>query len=975
GERYLGNTTVTTDASGNASFSASLPTVASGTFITSTAPDASNNTSEFSAAVSASLVRSLSGKVFEDVNYSGTTRGFDAAQGMAGINGATVELRNSLNAIVATTTTVSGGDYSFTNIPVGIYTVRLDVSTVKSTRPHNGAGTELGVITYRSDTALATTAGATAAQTVTVAASDLADVNFGFNFDTVSNTNNDGAGSLRQFIINANLLGGDAALQQAGLPAGKENAILKLATTDPNYSGGVWTITLNSSLPNIDQPLILDGSKQATFNSSTAVPVIELNGNGGAGNGLTLVTGSSGSQIRSLGITNFSGDGINVQGNTGNNSILGNSIHSNGELGIDLVGGTETSGVTENDIGDGDSGPNSLLNYPEFKTLGITNGSKIITYEFDLDVATGTYRMEFFKNGTADASGHGEGQIYLGGRNITVTTSGNQNYKGAFNANQVLNGTDKLAVTLTRMEGTEFRETSEFSGTVTGSTTTVCEEWVNDPSLPPANLVIDENSTIVAFITAKDASGNTITYALKGVDGKYFTITASGSSTTDCQTIQLVNPNIVITKSAPADAETRAIVPPGYLPAPGNYEVPMDSDKDNVYQFQITATYANGQQYTRDVGIQIMDVNEAPIITSAAAVSFNEDTSANVLDIISQDPDAGTAEGSGLTYSITGGTDANQFEVAPATGILRFRGIPDYDAPTDTNRDNLYEVEVTVTDDGGLSGKKTFTVAVVNNSADDGVVLNVRALLQGAYDGASGLMSDALNAQGLLPTQQPYKAAPFNYAGAETLSAMVQEATNNNAVVDWVLVDLRSSLGTITATRAVMVQRDGDLVDAQTGSPDLHFANTPAGNYYVSVRHRNHLGIVSASPISLDHSVKLLNLASSSTPAKGEGSRLVIDKVAMMWAGDLNASNTLTANGPGNDVTTLLGNVITDVENQQANTNFIIRGYLLSDLNMDGKTLSSGPNNDASLLVGNIILHPLNTDFVANFIVRGGLSQ
>ncbi|WP_169314572.1 SdrD B-like domain-containing protein [Thiothrix nivea] len=979
GERYLGNTTVTTNASGNASFTVSLPTVASGTYITSTATDASNNTSEFSAAVTAAAAKNLSGKVFEDVNYGGTARSFDATQGMAGIDGATVELLDSSNTIVATTTTAGGGNYTFTGILAGSYTVRLDVNSVGSTRPHNGAGTELGVITYRSDSALATTAGATAAQAVTVAASDLTNVNFGFNFDTVSNTNDSGAGSLRQFILNANLLGGDAALQQAGLPAGKENAVLKLATTDPNYSGGVWTITLNSFLPDINQPLILDGSKQATFNSTTAVPVIELNGNGGAGNGLTLVAGSTGSQIRSLEITHFSGDGVNVQGSTNSNSILGNSIHGNGGLGIDLVGlvgGTEDAyGVTENDVGDTDNGPNSLLNYPEFKTLGITNGSKIITYDFDLDVVSGTYRMEFFKNGTADASGHGEGQIYLGGRNITVTTSGNQNYKGSFNANQVLNGTDKLAVTLTRMEGAEFRETSEFSGTVTGTTTTVCEEWVNDPSLPPADLVIDENSNIVAFIKAKDASGNTITYALKGNDGKYFTITTGSSTTADCQTIQMVNPNIVITKSARADAETRAIVPPGYLPAPGNYEVPMDSDKDNVYQFQITATYANGQQYTRDFSIQVMDVNEAPIITSAAAVTFNEDSSANVLDIISQDPDAGTAEGSGLTYSITGGVDASRFEVAPATGILRFRGIPDYDAPTDTNRDNLYEVEVTVTDDGGLSGKKTFKVTVVNNSTDDGVLLNVRTLLQGAYDSASGLMSDALNTQGLLPAQQPYKAAPFNHAGTETLSAMVREATGNNAIVDWALVDLRSSLGTIAATRAVMLQRDGDLVDPQTGSPDLHFANTPAGSYYVSVRHRNHLGIVSASPISLDHSARLLNLASSSTAVKGEDSRLVVGKVAMMWAGDLNASNTLTANGPGNDVTTLLGNVITDTENQQANTNFIMRGYLASDLNMDGKTLSSGPNNDASLLVGNIILHPLNTDFAANYIVRGGLYQ
>ena len=111
----------------------------------------------------------------------------------------------------------------------------------------------------------------------------------------------------------------------------------------------------------------------------------------------------------------------------------------------------------------------------------------------------------------------------------------------------------------------------------------------------------------------------------------------------------------------------------------------------------------------------------------------------------------------------------------------------------DTNRDNLYEVEVTVTDNGGLTSSKLFKVSVINNIADDGVLINVKALLQGAYDSKTALMSADLNTLGLLPTKQPYNATPFSYAGAETLSTMLQETTGNNAVVDWILVDLRTS--------------------------------------------------------------------------------------------------------------------------------------------------------------------------------------
>ena len=62
-----------------------------------------------------------------------------------------------------------------------------------------------------------------------------------------------------------------------------------------------------------------------------------------------------------------------------------------------------------------------------------------------------------------------------------------------------------------------------------------------------------------------------------------------------------------------------------------------------------------------------------------------------------------------------------------------------------------------------------------------------------------------------------------------------------------------------------------------------------------------------------------------------------------MWAGDINGSNTLTANGPGNDVTSLLSGVITSMDNLQGNTNHILSGYLATDLNMDGKTLFTAP--------------------------------
>ncbi|QLQ31093.1 MAG: cadherin repeat domain-containing protein [Candidatus Thiothrix singaporensis] len=366
-----------------------------------------------------------------------------------------------------------------------------------------------------------------------------------------------------------------------------------------------------------------------------------------------------------------------------------------------------------------------------------------------------------------------------------------------------------IAATLTRKGNDPGGwPTSEFSGVRNSAATAVCTELTSGSG---ADMVVDENYPTITLLKAKDSNGNPINYVVSGgADKAMFTITAPVvGATLDCATVKFIEYNIIITRDAPLEAETRAIVLPDSQPNPGDYELPQDSDKNNVYQFQITATYADGQHYTRDFSVQVSNVNEAPTITSAAAVSFNEDSSAAVLDIASQDPDAGTVEGNGLTYSITGGADARLLSVEPASGILKFRAPPDYDAPTDTNRDNVYEAQVTVTDSGGLSNSKLFQITVVNNPADDGALLNVKTLLQGAYDSNSGLMSGDLNALGLLPPKQPYTAAPFNYSGTETLSSLVQEATGNSAIVDWVLVDLRTSPTSIAATRALMLRRDG----------------------------------------------------------------------------------------------------------------------------------------------------------------------
>ena len=108
-----------------------------------------------------------------------------------------------------------------------------------------------------------------------------------------------------------------------------------------------------------------------------------------------------------------------------NNDILGNSIFSNGGLGIDLIGGTEgTCGVTDNDNCDTETGPNNLQNYPVITSVTSGGGNTSIQGSLN-STANTTFRVEFFDSAQCHSSGFGQGETFIGSADIT--TDGNCN--------------------------------------------------------------------------------------------------------------------------------------------------------------------------------------------------------------------------------------------------------------------------------------------------------------------------------------------------------------------------------------------------------------------------------------------------------------------------------------------------------------------------------------------------------------------
>ncbi len=154
-------------------------------------------------------------------------------------------------------------------------------------------------------------------------------------------------------------------------------------------------------------------------------------------------------------IVNASGDGVRVEGASARATVLGNTIHSNLGLGIDLL----DDGPTPNDAGDGDSGPNDLLNAPVITATSVAGGT--VTVDFDLDVPAGTYRIEAFTNPSGpDPSLFGEGEVFAGAATVVHPGSGSTSFSLDYT------GTTGDVITLTATEdlgGGAYGPTSEFS--------------------------------------------------------------------------------------------------------------------------------------------------------------------------------------------------------------------------------------------------------------------------------------------------------------------------------------------------------------------------------------------------------------------------------------------------------------------------------------------------------------------------------
>ncbi|OQX16245.1 MAG: hypothetical protein BWK73_04300 [Thiothrix lacustris] len=250
--------------------------------------------------------------------------------------------------------------------------------------------------------------------------------------------------------------------------------------------------------------------------------------------------------------------------------------------------------------------------------------------------------------------------------------------------------------------------------------------------------------------------------------------------------------------------------------------------------------------------------------------------------------------------------------------------------------------------------------------------LQARVLLQGAFDSSTKLMRDTLRTKNQLPSTTPYALTDVPMLGSPTLANTILTTTGNNAPVDWVRLELRDATDpTLVKARVTgVVQRDGDIVDAQTGENTFELTGLPAGYYYLSAHHRNHLGIMSATALNFGATPTAVDFSKEATATYGEHARVIATGAALLWAGNTSSDERIIAQGPTNDAGSVLSGVLLAAGNSAFTTNYKLNGYQATDANMDGLTIFAGPSNDVDLLLGNVLLHPINSTTSANYIIR-----
>ena len=243
-----------------------------------------------------------------------------------------------------------------------------------------------------------------------------------------------------------------------------------------------------------------------------------------------------------------------------------------------------------------------------------------------------------------------------------------------------------------------------------------------------------------------------------------------------------------------------------------------------------------------------------------------------------------------------------------------------------TGNAKLYCVQVD--DEAYANTNFTDKDAQVKYSTDcESCTMNIRAILEGAFNSSEFEMNDDLRVSNLIPTTSPYE-------DAATCDTSIFDISTSSAVVDWVEIQLRSAddINEIVARKSFFLQKSSSVMNADGSSTPI--INAWQGNYYVAIAHRNHLKLVTKEALAFKGNSVNVDFTSEGSVLNGTNALVeVTNSVFALPAGNVSGNGQIQ-NTDINSVVPNLG----------------LANYSLFDIDMNGQV----QNADINLMMQNV---------------------
>ena len=206
------------------------------------------------------------------------------------------------------------------------------------------------------------------------------------------------------------------------------------------------------------------------------------------------------------------------------------------------------------------------------------------------------------------------------------------------------------------------------------------------------------------------------------------------------------------------------------------------------------------------------------------------------------------------------------------------------------------------------------------------VTVNLKVFLSGAYVNGTDSMRSTLKTNSILPkipnSSYSNKSSVFTYKKKSSDTVLTQFWNSVNNIVDWVSIEiLNESDFSQVDTTVALLRRDGRVLSLQGDTLINLKLSVVSGNYYIVIRNRNHIAIMSSNSVTLTYSSQLYDFTTGLDKYYGNDAKQLKTGLYGMYSGDANYDGII------NDA---------DFTIYQTDSNNGVSGYFKTDFNLDG---------------------------------------